>query len=180
MSDPTSALSASSAVRTVNRTQLSMELGRSRTWLDQRIATDPDFPILQRGGQGQAYAFDLAAVQAYLQGQDTTASKLPAVTSQGRLAEAKARMAEMDVSDRMSKLVDVEGMRALVGKASGDLRMILDKTVGELTRRHGFSVAVEREIAASMGALVDDLEADIGEALSPGNKRLLEEHPGLN
>ncbi len=177
MPDPNPTPPASPAPRIANRTQLCAELGRSRTWLDERISGDPDFPILQRGAQGRPYAFDLAAVRLYLQAEDRAASVFAATTPQARLASIRADMAEQDLAERAAKLVDADGMRALLVKTTAILRAIIGKTVDEVMRRHGFSAAVERDFRASTSAAIDAFEASWAEVLPRRAKRAPEAHP---
>jgi len=177
MAEPTSAPSAPPAPRTVNRTQLCAELSRSRTWLDERIAADPDFPILRHGAQGRPYAFDLAAVRLYLQAEDRAASVFAATTPQARLASIRADIAEQDLAERAAKLIDADGMRALLVKTTAILRAIIGKTVDEVMRRHGFSAAVERDFRASTSAAIDAFEASWAEVLPRRAKRAPEAHP---
>ncbi len=177
MANPKPPRPAPPAPRTVNRAQLCVELGRSRQWVDARITDDPDFPVLQRGSRGVSYAFDLDQVRTYLQAEDRAASVFSAITPMARLANARAMMAEQDLADRMGKLIDAEEARPVLARVAADLRAIFGRAIGELTRRHGFSPACEQDFRASMDALADTFEADVGAALSPGGRHPPEEHP---
>lgn len=175
MPDPTPTPPPSPRPRTVNRARLCVELGRSRQWVDARLSDDPSFPVLQRGAQGRPYVFDLAAVHAYLKAEDMAARVVGATTPQARLANIRADVAEHDLADRLGKLVDAEEARTVMVKVVASLRTILDKTVGELMHRHGFSAAVEQDFQASIAATVDVFAADVAKVLPIAAKRRPEE-----
>lgn len=50
----------------VNKDALARELGWSLPTLGDRIARDPDFPIVQRGNKGTSWVFDLNAAKAHV------------------------------------------------------------------------------------------------------------------
>lgn len=52
----------------VGKTALCEALGWTRPKLDRRLDSDENFPIAQRGTRAGGWAFDLAAVRAYLEG----------------------------------------------------------------------------------------------------------------
>jgi len=126
----------------VNAGELCRALGRSRPWLDQRLVEDPNFPVVARGGRGAQWQFDLAEAMAYVEAQDTLRALVAVLTPQSRLAEAKAKMAEMEIAERMGRLIDAEEMQQVLGSAFAALGSAIDSTLDQLARRHGWSEAV--------------------------------------
>ncbi len=55
-------------VESIGKSALAAALGWSRPTLDQRLATDSHFPVVERGDRGGGWAFDLSKVRAYLAG----------------------------------------------------------------------------------------------------------------
>jgi phage terminase Nu1 subunit (DNA packaging protein) len=62
------------AAQVVGKKQLCEILGWSRPTLDARIAKDPLFPVVSRGGKGGGWEFDVGEVRAYLLG--TSAARI--------------------------------------------------------------------------------------------------------
>lgn len=70
--------SAPPAAQVVGKKQLCEIIKWARPTLDKRLAQDPLFPVLSRGGPGGGWAFDVAKVMRYLEGASAARIEEPA------------------------------------------------------------------------------------------------------
>ncbi len=132
----------------LNAGEMCRALGRSRAWLDTRLVEDPDFPVVSRGGKGQHWQFDRDAVVEHVNRTEETRQGLlrGVLTPQGRLAEAKAQMVEMEVAERMGRLIDAEELELALGSIFAALGSTLGSLCDQIVRRHGLSEAAKIDI----------------------------------
>ncbi len=64
------------------------------------------------------------------------------LTPQARLAEVRAKIAELDLAERTGRLIDAEDLVLDLSSAFAALGSAIDSTLDQLARRHGWSEAV--------------------------------------
>jgi hypothetical protein len=80
----------------IGKKELALALGWARTTLDRRLASDAKFPVESRGDQAGGWAFDLAKVRRYLNGEapapvaSVKPAKKPPVIDRAQLRDAVA------------------------------------------------------------------------------------------
>ena len=165
---------------TLNLTDLARARGCSVPALKHYLASRPDFPVLERGGNGKAYKFDPVAVQRYFEAEREAKRQEEAEKEQhlgplGEMfgAEAEGRSADQLAKDianrhRLNDLALKEGLLVPSADMSRELTAIFDwlgRTLGEipakLQREHGLSAAV----VSSMEDNIDDMRRMLHEKI---------------
>ena len=106
--------------RILNKRDLCREAGISRTTLDERIARDPHFPILRRGGgNGDSWEFDAEAALARLADDLKPDEDL---SPNQRFMELRAKDLERKQAIEAGGLLIAEQMRSALGRGLTGLR----------------------------------------------------------
>ena len=138
----------------LNAGEMCRALGKSRPWLDTRLVDDPDFPVVSRGSRGQQWQFDRDVVVDYVNRTEESRQGLlrGVLTPQGRLAEAKANMAEMEIAERMGRLIDAEELELALGAIFAALGSTFSSLCDQVVRRHGLSEAAKIDLGEMFDA----------------------------
>ncbi|MBU8538718.1 terminase small subunit [Falsiroseomonas tokyonensis] len=134
----------------MNKGDLARFLGMSLPTLNNRLATDPDLPVVQRGTNGHPWVFDAQAVKAHLDRK-----------AQLRAEEEAARKAYLD-SIQMDGLGPSEGQRrgssALTALAKSPMPPLIAAAASaavvnavlqaaeDFAAKHGLAAAVATEL----------------------------------
>jgi phage terminase Nu1 subunit (DNA packaging protein) len=171
----------------VNKTDLSTILRTSIPTLDKLLRKHGDaFPVVRRGGNGVAYAFDPAAVIAFLRGLDeariaagqvrddlmqqytlpeVVAPEEAPLSPRDRLQLAKLGQIEREEKIRAGFLVETATIRASLFTAFTALRRDMTAAVRQELRNAGTPEAVIRSIEARIGEAQRTCIANIQEVL---------------
>ena len=138
---------------TVGKRDLCAHLKWSRPTLDRRLERDPNFPVKTRGGQWGGWAFEIAAVEAYLRGAALQATDSPDIstpagelfqprrehegeaTAKQRLNNAQAHLAEDRLRRQRGELVEVAPLKMSLATAVTKLSASLNALPSTLGRR---------------------------------------------
>lgn len=153
----------------VGKKALAEDLGWSRPTLDKRLDSDPNFPVLQRGGKGGGWKFDPMAVRRYLTGQGSAPAvddqavalagvvdgTLPTIPPSGRKTEhsgeatatqrykeSQAALNEDRLRRQRGELVEASDMRQALSTALAELKSSMTDLPGIMAKEFGWS---ERE-----------------------------------
>lgn len=164
------------AARVVGKKQLCEILGWSRSRLDRRLDADPKFPVSARGGQAGGWAFDVAAVEAYLAAGDpgaapasepeaaaapARAAHLGEETARQRLNTIQAQLAEDKLRERRGELVNAAEVKMALAEAvtrvSTSLNSMADVLVRRLNLPESAGPVIRQEIDQARRQLVHGL-----------------------
>lgn len=166
-----------SKFETAGKDALCVALGWSRPRLDRRLKSDPNFPVLEQGGPGVEYEFDVDAVKEYLAGLPALVTPPGVVAShvgeatakqrkdsaQATLLEDRVRIDRGELVERDKMLTDLSTMFARLGKAFDGLPDTVARRLG-LPAESG---AVIREMVDDMRrGMVEDVR-DIFSQVDP-------------
>lgn len=158
------AISAAAApAQTVGKKELCAHLKWSRPTLDRRLERDSNFPVRTRGSALGGWAFEIAAVEAYLNtgllsatddapiaaGEPAAKAKHQGeATAKQRLTDAQAQLAEDRLRRQRGDLVEVAPLQmklaAAVTKLSSSLNALPD-TIGRRLRLPEAAIGVVRQ-----------------------------------
>lgn len=174
---------------TIGKVALCRALKTTVPTLDIMIAEDPEFPIVEQGGRGRSYQFDLKAVQEHLarrrqekaDREREQAAKLAegglglgdtgedsgtiAFSPAQRAAMARARRDELKLRREAGQLVVVSELRFALEEAFERLGSKFDSLPEVMARRFNLSPAVVHAMAEFLDdarrQMVDDIEASM-------------------
>ncbi|MFC0384346.1 hypothetical protein [Muricoccus vinaceus] len=141
-----------SKARTLNKRELCWEAGISRQHLDDRIARDPRFPILRRGGgNGDSWEFDADAALARL-ADDLPKQDGDLSPNQQFMALRVLRM-ERDMATEAGGLLVAAEMRVALARGLTGLRRGL---TGSLVAKAAEKLGLTREQQRLLRGLIED------------------------
>lgn len=159
------------ARRIVTKKQLAEEVLKwSRSRLDRRLDSDPEFPVETRGTQAGGWAFDADAVLAYLGAAvDEPEEETPAPvahqaeeTSRSRLNLAQALIQEDRLRMRRGELIEAEPLKLAlsetVTKVSTGLNVLPDTLVRRLNLPESAGAVIRQEVDQLRRTLVTALK----------------------
>jgi phage terminase Nu1 subunit (DNA packaging protein) len=175
---------ASDQPRALSKTGLCALLSWSRPTLDQRLLTDPAFPVLKAGSKGGGWKFDGPAVVAYLASAPSgagdrdvgrSADDAPADASGGRprvehTGEQTARQRRDTVQaeileDKLRRdrgeLVQVEEMRQVLNTMLAHLGKALERLPDQIVER----LSLTEAIADDIRSMTDELRRSMADEL---------------
>lgn len=139
-------------VRIVNKRDLCREANISRTTLDERIARDPHFPVVRRGGgNGDSWGFDADAALARL-ADDLPKQDGDLSPNQQFMALRVLRM-ERDMATEAGGLLVAAEMRVALARGLTGLRRGL---TGSLVAKAAEKLGLTREQQRLLRGLIED------------------------
>jgi phage terminase Nu1 subunit (DNA packaging protein) len=153
----------------VNRSELAEIFGKSLPTVSAWITRG--CPVVERGGRGREWQFDTAAVHDWLMTNAVAAasgdtSKMDIDEARRRKLAAEATMAEIDVDQRLARLVTVEDSRRVIGAQCAMVRtrlLAMPSTWAPRLHRIKTIAEIAEVMTAAVVEALEELSADTRE-----------------
>jgi hypothetical protein len=122
----------------LGKKELCEALGWSRPRLDRRIATDKNFPVLQRGNQSGGWQFDLTDVVKHLAASSDVNSSAVAASSTPLLSPEEVR-------NVFAEIARIQAIRRVIETLVSELGASLDRLSASLGREGAAASPIDAE-----------------------------------